>query len=107
MKKIIVPTDFSSGADAAVKYAIQLAFFLKADVELVHVLNPATDLNTGYMIDPGIETVKRNKLKAITDDAKAMLTEKMAEEVKIFSSFILGFPIEEVVSLSNCRRSKG
>lgn len=100
MKKIIVPTDFSSGADAAVKYAVQLAFFLKCDVELVHVLNPATDLNTGYMIDPGIETVKRKKLTATTDAVREMLTDKMADEVKVFSSFILGFPIEEIVSLS-------
>ena len=105
MKKIIVPTDFSTAANEAVQYATQLAFFFKCDVELVHVLNPATDLNTGYMIDPGIETVKRKKLKALTEEVSKQIAETLPSEISVMSSFYLGFPIEEIINLSKSQDS--
>ncbi|MCB0688460.1 MAG: universal stress protein [Saprospiraceae bacterium] len=92
--KIIVPTDFSKTAENATRYAIEIAKQLGGTVELVHVLNPATDLNTGYMIDPGIETVKRNKLQQIAEETSK------ESGVSIGSKFILGFPIEELTRLS-------
>ncbi len=99
IKKIIVPTDFSETADTAAKFAVQLAYRFGVDVELVHVLNPATDLNNGYMIDPGIETVKRSKL---TDLTAQIGDESQVEggKVSVMSSFHLGFPIEEIVNIS-------
>lgn len=97
MNKIIVPTDFSAASNQAVKYAVNLAFFFQCEVELVHVLNPATDLNNGYKIDPGIETIKRQKLKALAEDAAK---QHLPSEVKVMSTFILGFPIEEIIKLS-------
>lgn len=92
--KIIVPTDFSKTAENAARYGVELARYLGGGLELVHVLNPATDLNTGYMIDPGIETVKRKKLQEFC--------EKLEQEsgIKVGSRFILGFPIEELTRLS-------
>ena len=92
--KIIVPTDFSKTAENAARYGAQLARYLGGGLELVHVLNPATDLNNGYMIDPGIETIKREKFKE--------LCEKLGSEigVTVNSKFILGFPVEELTRLS-------
>jgi len=92
--KIVVPTDFSKTAENAAKYGAELAKFLGGGLEVVHVLNPATDLNTGYMIDPGIESVKREKLQDFCG--------QMAENsgVNVTSKFILGFPIEEITQLS-------
>lgn len=92
--KIIVPTDFSKTADNAARYATEIARHLGGGVELVHVLNPATDLNTGYMIDPGIEAVKRKKLQELS----AQISEETG--VSVNSKFILGFPIEELTRLS-------
>ena len=92
--KVIVPTDFSKTAENAARYGAELAKYLGGGLELVHVLNPATDLNTGYMIDPGIESIKRKKLEEFCD--------KIGVEsgVNVSSKFILGFPIEEITRLS-------
>ncbi|NND05594.1 MAG: universal stress protein [Saprospiraceae bacterium] len=100
MKKIVVPTDFSDSAQTATTFAVNLAFHLKVDVELVHILNPATDLNTGYMIDPGIEKVRRDQLEDATRAVKEKLSGELADEIVIMSSFHLGFPIEEIVNIS-------
>ena len=100
MKKIVVPTDFSDSAQTATNFAIGLAFHLKVDVELVHILNPATDLNNGYMIDPGIENVRRDRLREITAEANNQISEELAGEIVVMSSFHLGFPIEEIVNIS-------
>jgi nucleotide-binding universal stress UspA family protein len=92
--KVIVPTDFSAAAENATRYGVELAKYLGGGLELVHVLNPATDLNTGYMIDPGIESVKRKKLEEICNKIGS------DSEVNVSSKFILGFPIEEITRLS-------
>lgn len=92
--KIIIPTDFSKTAENAAAYGAELAKYLGGGLDMVHVLNPATDLNTGYMIDPGIESVKRKKLEEFS--------QQVAEQsgVNTTSKFILGFPIEELTQLS-------
>ena len=92
--KVIVPTDFSKTAENAARYGAELAKYLGGGLELVHVLNPATDLNTGYMIDPGIESIKRKKLQEFCDKIG------IESEVNVTSKFILGFPIEEITRLS-------
>ncbi len=93
-KKIVVPVDFSPTSRNAADYAINLSAALNGGIELVHVLNPATDLNTGYMIDPGIEEVKRKKLQQWADELAA------EHQISVTSRFILGFPIEELTRLS-------
>jgi len=102
MNKIIVPTDFSTASNRAVQYATSLAFYFRCDVELVHVLNPATDLSNGYKIEPGIETIKRQKLKSL---AKEAAKADLPPEVQVMSSFYLGFPIEEIINLSKSKDS--
>lgn len=92
--KILIPTDFSKTAENAAAYGAELAKFLGGGLEIVHVLNPATDLNTGYMIDPGIETLKRKKL----EDFSQEVAEKSG--VSTSAKFVLGFPIEELTHLS-------
>jgi len=43
IKRILVPTDFSEPADAALAYALDLARFFGAAVSLVHVFEDPTD----------------------------------------------------------------
>ncbi|HUK56344.1 MAG TPA: universal stress protein [Nitrospiria bacterium] len=40
IKKILVPTDFSEGSDRAIRYAAMMARVLKAQVRLIHVIQP-------------------------------------------------------------------
>lgn len=47
LNKILVPTDFSEGSTAALKYACQLADALHADITVLHALEPPSPLGTG------------------------------------------------------------
>ncbi len=93
-KRIIVPTDFSGAAENAIKYAAQLSKYFGGGLELVHVFNPTTDLNTGYMIDPEIEVLRRSNLEN--------LGQRISKEcgVTATTKFMLGFPIEELTNLT-------
>lgn len=41
LRRILVPTDFSEGANAALGYALSLARAVGAEVEVLHVLDPS------------------------------------------------------------------
>jgi nucleotide-binding universal stress UspA family protein len=57
IKRILVPTDFSAPADAALTYALGLASQLGATVSLVHVFDDAMGVHSGgYVpIPPGLQ----------------------------------------------------
>ncbi len=100
MKKIIVPTDFSSAADNALAYAKGLAQHGHLPIELVHVFYPAVELNNGYMIDPSIETDRRVHLEKAALEAKTHASAEVVTTVDVTPRFIVGFPVEEIVNLS-------
>lgn len=49
MKKILVPTDFSSCADKAITFAVESAKILSAEIILLHALDIQGSLYTDYM----------------------------------------------------------
>ncbi len=100
MKRIIVPTDFSKTARNAIQYALDLALVFDSEILLIHGFYPATELNTGYMIDPEIETKRRAKLVALTESLVDENKGNSKAKIKITSRFIIGFPIEESVAIS-------
>jgi len=100
MKKIIVPTDFSTSSDNAIKYALNLAKVFNAEISILHAFYPGKELNTGYMIDPDIELKRRARLEELERQLADKESEDEANAVKISSKFVLGFPIEEIVTQS-------
>jgi universal stress protein A len=50
IKRIVVPTDFSEPADAALTYAIGLASKLGAEVSLVHVFDDPAGIHSGEYV---------------------------------------------------------
>jgi nucleotide-binding universal stress UspA family protein len=50
IKRILVPTDFSAPADAALTYAIDLASKLGASISLVHVFDDPSGIHTGEYV---------------------------------------------------------
>lgn len=49
MKKILVPTDFSTCADTAVNFAVQSAKIFPMEVTLLHALEVKGNIYTDYM----------------------------------------------------------
>ena len=49
MKKILVPSDFSSSAISALDFAIQSASYIPLEIHVLHVFESAQDMYTDYM----------------------------------------------------------
>ncbi len=101
MKKIILPTDFSENAEHAAEFALQMAARFGASITMLHAFYPATELNTGFSIDPNIETRRRDlltqKVAKWQDKALALNVDPVPP---ISSQFSIGFPIEEILEAS-------
>ncbi len=68
MKKILVPTDFSSNADKALSFAVQIAKLAKADIVLLHVCSG--------VIEPAfknLQTMYNEYNQPIVDQAREQL----------------------------------
>lgn len=90
IQKILVPTDFSDAADAALRYAIELAAKLGAEVLLVHAwqlsayASPSSDLAKGMERD-------------LARDLEAVAQRYGSHGVTIHRYLRLGIPYVEVV----------
>lgn len=81
-------------------YGLDLARVFHADIHLIHAFYPAMELNTGYMIDPEIESRRKEELKALEQELREQAESHASHVVEVRSSFVLGFPIEEIVAHS-------
>jgi len=84
LKRILVPTDFSEASNAAYRYALRFAQQFRAELHILHVLEPACppDL-AGFPGMPAFSDVERGptekKLRAWTHSVAAMgVSAKMA-----------------------------
>jgi nucleotide-binding universal stress UspA family protein len=96
IKRIVVATDFSEGADAAMQRAFALAKTLDAAVDLVHVLDPAlltapVSLGSMPLVDP--EPLMEQIDKALSERTELA----RAEGISCHSTSVDGFPPREVV----------
>ena len=100
VKKIIVPTDFSRGAENACFYAIHLAEKLKAEIKLLHVYrNPISDLKLqsnetfeNYIYDLAKEEERKAKdgMVDFTNRMRDYIKEQEIKDVFIHSVIAMG-----------------
>jgi len=90
IRKILVPTDFSPAADAALRYAIDMARGLSAEIHLVHAwqlsayASPSSDLAKGMERD-------------LSRDLAQAAARVPAGEVALHQHLRLGIPYVEIV----------
>lgn len=90
IRRLLVPTDFSDAADNALRYAIDLAGKLGAEVYLVHAwqlsayASPSSDLAKGMERD-------------LSKDLEALAQRYGAHGVTIHRSLRMGVPYVEIV----------
>jgi nucleotide-binding universal stress UspA family protein len=100
LSKILVPTDFSSGADAAIDAAIDLAARWQASITLVHVFEPiayAFPMGTGIYSSLPVDHVVKDQLEAL-DRLRHSALAKGAEQVEIVQR--TGHPPTEIRDLA-------
>ncbi len=65
IKKILVPTDYSDAAESALRYAIELAGKIGAEIELVHVWQLSTYASSTSELAKGMERDLKSDLERL------------------------------------------
>ena len=91
MKKILVPTDFTSVADVAIHYACSLSKSLQSEVQLLHVVKKASEIEEAnqkleaqaarHRAESNYDLKYTTKVGNIFDDIAAVAKEEKAELV--------------------------
>ncbi len=103
MKKILVPTDFSSTAHAAMDYALKLSeYWENTTITVVHCFMPVSGMDYPGIIPPvnEIMAIKQNALKHFVHKDPAIGGTDIKTAVKIETDLVFGFPGEELTRLS-------
>lgn len=91
MKKILIPTDFSSVANNATKYAIEIATAFKSKLFLYHVYSMKKsdyDLNVSNEEQPFKKKVKLNMEKTVEKIKEVIAQKKLTLKTKVYQGNI-------------------
>ncbi|MDX2052426.1 MAG: universal stress protein [Polyangiaceae bacterium] len=83
--QILVPTDFSAGAEVALDEALRLAQLIRADVVLLHVLAPYVNAPSHFFLQEAGSRNARLAADIARDHARFRL-KKLAERVQAVTS---------------------
>ncbi len=93
LKRILVPTDFGTTSEAALRYGVALARTFKAQLYLLHVpVHPGEAVETEFPI--GLFETMQN---AARDQLGHLLTEAEARELRPECAMRLGKPADEII----------
>ncbi|MEQ8924970.1 MAG: universal stress protein [Fulvivirga sp.] len=96
MKRILVPTDFSSNANNAAKVALSLAKKSGAELHFYHVVYTPTDWDkmTDEMKEKYPES--SHKVESAKMSLEKLVSDKMFDTVKVAKTLAFGNPIDEI-----------
>jgi len=95
MKRILVPTDFSTCANNAVNFAIQTAKIIPLQVTLVHALELTGDLYTDYMAVNG--EFSHSLLNEVTDKLSNLKSNIEETEGIIIETYVFVGTVKESI----------
>lgn len=101
LKSILVPTDFSAGANKALQYALTFAKQFDAKIELMHVVEPmlfpSDSVFNQPVIQPIFPSIDLEQRKIDEEKLKSIVVEIKKEYSKISYYSTTGTPHEEVI----------
>lgn len=101
MKKILVPTDFSPCSTHAFAYAMQLAHYMNAYVNLLHVYYPAYE---AFGVDSSFYDNELTKRKSILEDLVSANNKDFIGEVlntpMVEGDTLIGLPSDVIIEVS-------
>lgn len=96
MKKILVPTDFSTCANNAIYFAVQSAKILPAEIILLHVIEVKADTYTDYLgVEKKFNQSLLNELKQKLQQVKTSIQE--TEDIIVNTKIIKGAATKAIV----------
>ncbi len=99
IKRILLPTDFSTASKNSLYYAVELARQLQAEIKVVNCYAPAFDPNQLLPAEP-IKEVVTEKLKKFVHLYPDQSASEMQPAVPIHFEGCMGFPVEEIIRLT-------
>jgi universal stress protein A len=107
-KKILVPTDFSTFSDVALKQAIEIAKQFKSKIYLFHVTPIIKQWPTGYALDLDTETIENVEKQSVkySDDMMSDQIEKVAkkDDVVIITTTKEGVAYDEILKEQKAKK---
>ncbi len=111
VRRILVPVDYSNASKKAVKFAVEIADMIKAEVKLLHVFyNPAIDVvpfdtSHAYQINLSnylheIEQTARKQMASLVCETRNMAS-MSKHKVKVSFSLMNGLAQDEILSMSD------
>jgi len=100
MKTILFPTDFSTNANRALEYAVEIAILTKASLHLLYVYTPIVSKDNAFsaLITDEVMDAKREALEKVN-----VMTNMIAKEypaVQCQASVRVGEPVDEILNAS-------
>jgi nucleotide-binding universal stress UspA family protein len=100
MKTILFPTDFSTNANRALEYAVEIASLTNATLHILHVYTPVVSKDNAFSSLLGDEVADatheaREKLRVMTD-----MISKEYPRVKCQARVRVGEPVDEILKVS-------
>lgn len=95
IKKILCPLDFSSVSENALRYALQFADTFKAEVYLLHIIEPAVSVTMDAPHSMPITNTKiiedvREELRHFSEKVLTQVSEKLKNAPSLFSDIEIG-----------------
>lgn len=99
MKTILVPTDFSDGANNACNYAIELARKTKAKLILFHVFQIPVPVNEVPVVIVSVDDLRKESLERLKQYESEIKCNN-AKDIEIESIVSAGFAIDETITIT-------
>jgi len=102
MKNILVPVDFSENSKNALDYAQDLALYLDASIEVVHITHPTINANyppSTYNFDEQLE----HKTKVLEEFVHQQMDQEVISVItkrRLKNKVVIGYAAEEIVKLA-------
>ncbi|MCL9813434.1 universal stress protein [Natranaeroarchaeum aerophilus] len=99
----LVATDGSAVSDTAIEHAARQAGLVDADLEIVHVLTPETELVDGQVVLPG-EDAALEQGERILEQAETVAARAVTEAdaaVQITTELLTGRPAESITTYAD------
>lgn len=96
-QKILCPTDFSGPANLALEAAAEMALQFAAELCLLHVVVPATELGIDAYSRGALSDIERESVDADEQQLRDIIVRQLPSAVKAYPAVRIGHPAEEIV----------
>lgn len=97
IKKILFPTDFSSGSGEVLSYALSLAKKYGASIDVIHVVHQIADMTNFYVPHMSFDVIEKEMVDAARQNLEKVCKERLEGVVDYRIDVRMGMPHNEII----------